>query len=50
MEAETWRPRSLNAQTMRLVAAQAGGAMLGDYFSTSWSGGRAVSCSRSPRR
>jgi hypothetical protein len=24
-------------------AAQAGGAMLGDYFSTSWSGGRAVS-------
>ena len=41
----TWRPaRRLNAQTMRLNwAAQAGGAMLGDYFSTSWSGGRAVS-------
>ena len=41
----TWRPaRRLNAQTMRLGwAAQAGGAMLGDYFSTSWSGGRAVS-------
>jgi BNR repeat-like domain len=40
-----WRPaRRLNAQTMRLEwAAQAGGAMLGDYFSTSWSGGRAVS-------
>jgi hypothetical protein len=36
--------RRLNAQTMRLVwAAQADGAMLGDYFSTSWSGGRAVS-------
>jgi hypothetical protein len=41
----TWRPaRRLNAQTMRLGwAAQAGGAMLGDYFSTSWSGRRAVS-------
>jgi hypothetical protein len=41
----TWRPaRRLNAQTMRLDwAAQAGGAMLGDYFSTSWSGGRAIS-------
>jgi hypothetical protein len=41
----TWRPaRRLNAQTMRLAwAAQAGGAMLGDYFSTSWSGGRAIS-------
>jgi hypothetical protein len=40
-----WRPaRRLNAQTMRLEwAAQAGGAMLGDYVSTSWSGGRAVS-------
>jgi hypothetical protein len=40
-----WRPaRRLNVQTMRLGwAAQAGGAMLGDYFSTSWSGGRAVS-------
>lgn len=40
-----WRPpRRLNAQTMRLEwAAQAGGAMLGDYFSTSWTGGRAVS-------
>src|SRR5215207_2857270 len=40
-----WRPaRRLNAQTMRLEwAAQAGGAMLGDYFSTSWSSGRAVS-------
>jgi hypothetical protein len=40
-----WRPaRRLNAQTMRLGwAAQAGGAMLGDYFSTSWSVGRAIS-------
>ena len=45
MEAGTGGPaRRLNAQTMRLGwAAQAGGAMLGDYFSTSWSGGRAVS-------
>ncbi len=41
----SWRPaRRLNAQTMRLEwAAQAGGAMLGDYFSTSWTGGRAIS-------
>lgn len=41
----TWRPaRRLNAQTMRLEwIAQAGGAMVGDYFSTSWSGGRAIS-------
>jgi hypothetical protein len=40
----TWRPpRRLNAQTMRLGwAAQAGGAMLADYISTSWAGGRAV--------
>ena len=40
----TWRPaRRLNAQTMRLNwAAQAGGAMLADYISTSWAGGRAV--------
>ena len=40
-----WRtPRRLNAQTIRLEwAAQAGGAMLGDYFSTSWTGGRAIS-------
>ena len=40
----TWRPpRRLNAQTMRLNwAAQAGGAMLADYISTSWVGGRAV--------
>jgi hypothetical protein len=40
----TWRPpRRLNAQTMRLGwAAQAGGAMLADYISTSWVGGRAV--------
>jgi hypothetical protein len=40
----TWRPpRRLNAQTMRLNwAAQAGGAMLADYISTSWTGGRAV--------
>jgi len=40
-----WRPpRRMNAQTMRLEwAAQAGGAMLGDYFSTSWTGGRAIS-------
>lgn len=40
----SWRPpRRLNAQTMRLEwAAQAGGAMLADYLSTSWTGGRAV--------
>lgn len=40
-----WRPaQRLNAQTMRLAwIAQAGGAMVGDYFSTSWSGGRAIS-------
>jgi hypothetical protein len=40
-----WRPpRRLNAQTMRLNwIAQAGGAMVGDYISTSWSGGRAIS-------
>ncbi len=40
----TWRPpRRLNAQTMRLSwAAQAGGAMLADYISTSWAAGRAV--------
>ncbi|MDQ3777471.1 MAG: hypothetical protein M3310_01180, partial [Actinomycetota bacterium] len=40
----TWRPpRRLNAQTMRLGwAAQAGGAMLADYISTSWAGGRAI--------
>jgi hypothetical protein len=39
-----WRPpRRLNAQTMRLDwAAQAGGAMLADYISTSWTGGRAI--------
>jgi BNR repeat-like domain len=39
-----WRPaRRLNAQTMRLNwIAQAGGAMVADYISTSWSGGRAV--------
>ncbi|HEY6583768.1 MAG TPA: sialidase family protein [Gaiellaceae bacterium] len=36
-------PRALSAQTMRLSwPAQAGGAMLGDYISTSFSGGRAV--------
>lgn len=40
----TWRPpRRLNAQTMRLDwIAQAGGAMVGDYISTSWAGGRAI--------
>ncbi len=40
-----WRPaRRLNAQTMRLDwIAQAGGAMVGDYISTSWAGGRAIS-------
>ncbi|MBA2360953.1 MAG: exo-alpha-sialidase [Actinobacteria bacterium] len=40
----SWRPpRRLNAQTMQLDwVAQAGGAMVGDYISTSWSGGRAV--------
>jgi hypothetical protein len=39
-----WRPaRRLNAQTMRLDwIAQAGGAMVGDYISTSWAGGRAM--------
>jgi hypothetical protein len=36
-------PRRLNAQTMRLDwIAQAGGAMVGDYISTSFAGGRAV--------
>lgn len=41
----TWRPpRRLSAQPMRLGwIAQAGGAMVGDYISTSWTGGRAVS-------
>ena len=41
----TWRqPRRLNAQTMRLNwIAQAGGAMVGDYISTSWTSGRAIS-------
>ena len=41
----SWRPaRRLNVQTMRLEwIAQAGGAMVGDYISTSWAGGRAVS-------
>ena len=40
----SWRPaRRLNAQTMRLGwIAQAGGAMVGDYISTSFAGGRAV--------
>jgi len=40
----TWRaPRRLNAQTMRYSwAAQAGGVMVGDYFSTSFVGGAAV--------
>jgi hypothetical protein len=40
----TWTPpRRLNAQTMRLDwIAQAGGAMVGDYISTSFAGGRAV--------
>jgi hypothetical protein len=37
-------PRRLNAQTMRRAwIAQAGGAMVGDYISTSWAGGRAIS-------
>jgi hypothetical protein len=37
-------PRRLNAQTMRLDwIAQAGGAMVGDYISTSFVAGRAVS-------
>ena len=36
-------PRRLNAQTMQLDwIAQAGGAMVGDYISTSFAGGRAV--------
>jgi hypothetical protein len=36
-------PRRLNAQTMRLEwIAQAGGAMVGDYISTSFTAGRAV--------
>ena len=36
-------PRRLNAQTMQLSwIAQAGGAMVGDYISTSFVGGRAV--------
>jgi hypothetical protein len=36
-------PRRLNAQTMRLGwIAEAGGAMVGDYISTSFAGGRAV--------
>jgi BNR repeat-like domain len=40
----TWTPpRRLNAQTMRLEwIAQAGGAMVGDYISASFAGGRAV--------
>lgn len=40
----TWRaPRRLNAQTIRYSwAAQAGGVMVGDYFSTSFVGGAAV--------
>jgi hypothetical protein len=40
----TWSaPRRLNAQPMRLSwIAQAGGAMVGDYISTSFAGGRAV--------
>ena len=40
----SWRaPRRLNAQTMRYSwAAQAGGVMVGDYFSTSFVGGAAV--------
>jgi BNR repeat-like domain len=40
----TWNaPRRLNAQTMRLDwIAQAGGAMVGDYISTSFARGRAV--------
>jgi hypothetical protein len=40
----TWTlPRRLNAQTMRLGwIARAGGAMVGDYISTSFSGGHAV--------
>jgi hypothetical protein len=41
---QTWsQPRRLNAQTMRLDwIAQAGGAMVGDYISTSFVAGRAV--------
>ncbi|HEX2288513.1 MAG TPA: sialidase family protein, partial [Gaiellaceae bacterium] len=41
----TWSsPRRLNAQTIRYEwIAQAGGAMLADYISTSWAGPRAVS-------
>jgi hypothetical protein len=36
-------PRRLNAQTMRYAwAAQAGGVMVGDYFSTSFVGRTAV--------
>lgn len=40
----TWSaPRRLNAQSLRLNwIAQAGGAMVGDYISTSFAGGRAV--------
>jgi hypothetical protein len=42
--ARRWNtPGRLSVQTMRLSwPAQAGGAMLGDYISTSFSGGRAV--------
>jgi hypothetical protein len=37
-------PRRLNAQTIRYEwIAQAGGAMLADYISTSWAGRRAIS-------
>ena len=37
-------PRRLSVRTMQLRwVAQAGGAMVGDYISTSFSGGRAVS-------
>ena len=37
------KPRRLSVQTMQLRwIAQAGGAMVGDYISTSWAGGRAV--------
>jgi BNR repeat-like domain len=37
-------PRRLSVRTMQLGwIAQAGGAMVGDYISTSWSGGRAIS-------
>jgi hypothetical protein len=36
-------PRRLNPQSLRLDwVAQAGGAMVGDYISTSFTGGRAV--------